>query len=209
MKMDKLDDYLKDIEIAQEKTKGFLTIYKGLEIEYWDSHEEYYTMLEQKVDYMIHGQHYVIRNNDLSKLVSSFDLTTVEEIYLYADFMIEAMRSGRFLFHAHPDLFMCGYKVWDKDTEEVSRKILQVAKETNSIFEYNANGNRRGSVMTPLGKQPLYPRIEFWSLVKEYGIKTTLSSDCHQPHLLYDDTMKDVEKKYNNLELNDVGIIKL
>ena len=209
MKMERLEEYLKDIEIAQDKTKGKIIIYKGLEVEYFDKHEEYYNNLEQKVDYMIHGQHYVIRNNNLSKLISSFDLRRKEDIHLYADFMISAMKSKRFLFHAHPDLFMCGYKNWDKDAIEVTKKILEVAKETDAIFEYNANGNRRGRVMTPLGEQPLYPRIEFWDLVKEYGIRTILSSDCHQPFLLYDDTMKEVEEVYNNLKLKDVGIIEL
>lgn len=209
MKMDKFKDYIKDIEYAQKMTKGQLTIFKGVEVEYWDNHEEYYEFLESNVAYMIHGQHYVLKTNDIKQLTSSFSLRTVDELHLYAEFMIKAIKSKRFVFHAHPDLYMCGYKKWDQHSQAVAHKILKVAKEEDAVFEFNANGYRRGSVETAIGKQPLYPRQEFWDLVKTYNIKTILSSDCHEPKLLYDNSMKKVEEVYLNQMFNDVGLLDL
>lgn len=209
MKEARFEDYLHDIEQAQNQTKGLLTIYKGIEVEYFHLHEPYYDKLQEHLDYMIHGQHYITKGSNLKHLISSFALSTKEEINIYADFMILAIKSKRFLFHAHPDLYMCGYKTWDQNAEEVAHRILKVAKEHDAIFEYNANGYRRGVVQTDLGLQALYPRKEFWDLVSKYKIKTILSSDCHHPELLYDDTIREAEEDYKNLKTQDVGVIIL
>jgi histidinol-phosphatase (PHP family) len=201
--------YLKDIEEAQAQYIGKLTILKGIEVEYFDHHKEYYKNLRKHLDYMIHGQHYISFTNQLDDLISGFALGTKEEIYLYETYMKKAIQSGYFDIFAHPDLYMYGYKKWDDHAKKVAHSICQEAKQYDAVFEYNANGYRRGKMTSEIGITPKYPRTEFWMVVKEYGIKTIINSDCHQPSFLYDATIKEAEQVYQSLGLNMIQEIKL
>ena len=209
MKNSEFQLYLDDIELAQKQFKNQLTIYKGLEVEYFDNLDNYYDSLREKLDYLVHGQHYIIYDNNFRNLVSGFALSRIEEIYTYKEFMIKAIKSKKFDIHAHPDLYMNGYEKWDEHAQHVAEEICKVAKEYDAIFEYNANGYRRGSVKTPTGVQPRYPRREFWDVVKKYGVKTILGSDCHKPKYLYDIVVKEVEEVYDEYEFNSVDKIDI
>ncbi len=207
MDMNQLESYIKDIEKAQNTYKDKLIIYKGLEVEYFQNQEDYYKLLKNNVDYLIHGQHYITYQEGLTNLKSGFALSTESDLERYKELMIQAIRSKLFDIHAHPDLFMNGYRNWDDHANRISHEICKAAQEENAIFEYNANGYRRGIVDTNLGKQPTYPRREFWNIVKQYKIRTILSSDCHTPNFLYDSVIKRAEEDYKSLELPDVGIL--
>jgi len=54
-----LPTYLEECDRAIEKYSGQLKIYKGLEIEYFEGHDEMYRELLSKLDYLILGQHYI------------------------------------------------------------------------------------------------------------------------------------------------------
>lgn len=209
MKEHQFEAYLKEIEIAQKKYEGKLKIYKGLEVEYFEDHEIYYDVMQKYTDYLIHGQHYIVFDNNLGNLISGFALNRVDEIMQYKKMMIQAIKSKRFQIHAHPDLYMCGYEKWDEHAQHVAEEICKVAKEEDAIFEYNANGYRRGLIDTPVGKQPRYPRKEFWEVVKKYNIKTILGSDCHKPKYLYDTLIQEVEEEYKNFNFNTVEELDL
>lgn len=209
MKESELDIYLKDIEASQAKYGDKITILKGLEVEYFYNHEEYYQNLRKKVDYLVHGQHYISMNNDMNDLISGFGLWKKEHILKYADILKDAMESNLFDIIGHPDLYMCGYKDFDETAEKVAHMICKAAKETGSVLEYNSNGYRKGKIKTPQGITQPYPRIEFWKIAKSYNIKTILNSDCHSPKLLYDKVIKEAEEAYTKLGLNNVGILRL
>ena len=177
--------YLDDIEDAQMKYKGIIKILKGLEVEYFYDHEEYYKFLREKVDYLIHGQHYISMTKQMNDLISGFSLKTVLEIKMYASYIEDAMESGYFDIFAHPDLYLNSYKEFDKYAEDVAHRICKSALKYNIILEYNANGYRRGGKKTSNGFFPNYPRREFWKIVKEYNCKTIFGSDCHNPAFLY------------------------
>lgn len=201
--------YLKDIEQTQIKYKGQITILKGLEVEFFYDHEDYYKGLRKKVDYLIHGQHYISMTDSMDDLFSGFGLRTKEEILKYADILVDAMYSDYFDIFAHPDLYMCGYKNFDETALKVAHTICQAAIDNDVVLEFNANGFRRGRADTPQGLLQPYPRLEFWEVAKSYGCKTILNSDCHSPSILYDRIVKEAEEVYKELGLNDVGILKL
>ena len=142
-------------------------------------------------------------------LLSGFALSTKEQIYMYANYLIDAMDSGHFDIMAHPDLYMCGYKDFDQHAEKVAHMIAKKAEETNTILEYNANGYNRGISLTPQGYQRPYPRNEFWKIVKMYNVNTIISSDCHTPENLYNDTIKKAEEEYRKLGLKTIEILTL
>lgn len=201
--------YLEDIEATQHKYKGQIKIIKGLEVEYFYDHEEYYDFLREKVDYLIHGQHYISPTKRMDDLISGFALKTKEQINMYASYIEDAIESGYFDIMAHPDLYLNSYKEFDKYAEDVAHRICKSAKKHDTILEYNANGYRRGGKKTENRFLPNYPRLEFWEIVKEYGCRTIFGSDAHNPKFLYDHTVKEAEEDYLKLGLNNVELLDL
>lgn len=209
MEESELDTYLKDIEDAQKKYGDKITILKGLEVEYFYNHEEYYKDLREKVDYLVHGQHYISMTDSMNDLISGFGLWKSDQILKYAVILKDAMESKLFDIMAHPDLYMCGYRDFDKTAEKVAHIICKAAIDTDTVLEFNANGFRRKKQETPQGVLQPYPRLEFWEIAKSYNVKTIFNSDCHSPEILYDTVVKEAEEVYKKLALNDVGIIKI
>jgi histidinol-phosphatase (PHP family) len=209
MKQEMFDIYLKDMEAAQEEFEGKIKILKGIEVEFWYDHDDYYKLLRSKLDYLVHGQHYISKEKTYNNLVSGFGLHTKEQIYLYAEYLMDAMDTGYFDIMAHPDLYMCGYKDFDKDAARVAHMIAKKAEETNTILEYNGNGFNRGVSLTPQGYKLPYPRNEFWEIVKEYNVRTMLNSDCHTPGNMYDDAIMEAEEEYEKLGLKRVHFIDI
>lgn len=207
MKPKEFIGYLEDIEYVKNKYKNQLTIKKGIEVEYFYDHEEYYDSLKEKLDYMILGQHYISHTKTLSDLKSSFALQSDKDIQIYAEYVCEGMKTGRFDILAHPDLYMCGYKDWNQKAIEVARRILKCAEVTKTIIEFNGNGFRRGTRNTPQGKTQPYPRMEFWNLVKEYNVKTIFGIDCHSPEQIGDTLIREVEEVYRNLNTDRVEFL--
>jgi len=196
--------YLDDIAYSQSKYGNRLTIYRGLEIEYFYTITNYYEKYQKETDYFILGQHLISMNKDDKNLRSCFDLKTSEEIYAYADTVCDAMKTGMFAIIAHPDIYMSGYLDFDKHAENVAHQICACAAKTNTILEFNGNGFRRSKNNTPQGYLQPYPRMEFFNIAEQYDVKTILSSDCHAPRQLYDDTIKEAEAIYNTFRFKKV-----
>ncbi len=201
------ESYLEEIELVKNKYSESLTIKKGIEVEFFYDHEEYYDFLVSKLDYLILGQHYISKTKRMDDLISGFALSTKEEIDTYAEYVCEGMKTGHFDILAHPDLYMCGYQDWNEHAIKVAHKIIKCAEETNTILEFNGNGFRRGKRNTPQGKTQPYPRIEFWNLVKQSKVKTIFGVDCHTPEQICDTTIKEAEEVYKNLETNSVEFL--
>jgi len=204
MQIEDLPYYLSDVKSAKETYKDQIEVYTGLEVEYFPGYRHFYQDLRSQTDYLILGQHYISDDDDIKKMYSSFGLKTKEQIHLYERYVIEAMESGFFDILAHPELYLFTYQTFDQDAKNIAYNIAKTAKEHNVLLEYNANGYRKKTVKTGKGIQHVYPRSEFWAIVKEVGTKTILSSDCHLPELLYDDTVKRAEEDYKKLGLNEV-----
>jgi histidinol-phosphatase (PHP family) len=208
MKPEQLIDYIKDIDAAIKQYGDKIKIYKGLEVEFFYNNDPYYKTLQDHLEYLVHGQHYISLTKNMHNLLSGFALSTKKEIKIYGEYLCDAMDSGYFDIMAHPDLYMCGYKDFDDTAREVAHQICKKALETNSILEYNGNGFNRRLHKTPQGLRRQYPRNEFWEIAKSYGVKTIFNSDCHSPENLYNQTIKEAELEYKKLGLNDVGILE-
>lgn len=207
MDINDFEGYLKEIETVQTKYKNQLTIKKGIEVEFFYNHEEYYKFLKSKLDYLILGQHYISLTKQMDNLLSGFGLSTDEQIETYANYVCEGMKTRNFVILAHPDLYMNGYKDWNKKAIEVAHRIINCAIETDTILEFNGNGYRRGIKETPQGKTQLYPRIEFWKLVKASNAKTIFGIDCHSPEQIGDAIIMKAEEVYKNLKTNSVNFL--
>ena len=207
MEPNQFKEYMEDIEYVQNKYKNKLTIKKGIEVEFFYDHDEYYNALKQEVDYMILGQHYISHTKSMNDLQSGFALSSRKDIQVYANFVCEGMRTNNFDILAHPDLYMCGYKDWNQDAIQVAHKILKCAEETNTILEFNGNGLRRRKHNTPQGMKSPYPRLEFWNLVKEYKVKTIFGIDCHSPEQIGDSIIREAEAVYKDLNTDSIEFL--
>ena len=209
MAPDELPHYLEDCSSAKRRAGEKIDVLIGLEVEFFKNQEEYYQDLHNHTDYLIHGQHYITDTMETGKLRSGFALKTKEDIYLYADFLVQAMESRHFSFLAHPDLYMSGYREWDKTAENVAHLICRAAKEHDMILEYNANGFRKDKVKSSIGLVRPYPRNEFWEIAKSHDVKTIFNSDCHHPNFLYDDVIREAEVEYQNLGTNHIEYLDI
>lgn len=186
--------YLEKCDACIKKYQDSIKIYKALEIEYFADHDRKYKELLKKLDYLALGQHYIIDTASPNGLRSSYKLSTQQHLSTYVNMVIDAMRSGYFKFVCHPDLFL--YNVYQMDSfvlEECTR-LIRNARITNTPLEINVNGIRKGHRTTKEGLRYLYPRLEFWQIVKKEKPLVIISSDAHRPNFLYDDEVESAYK---------------
>lgn len=185
--------YLAQCDYAIKKYKDQIKVYKALEIEYFPKHKEMYETLLGELDYLALGQHYIHDVTQPGELRSTYRLTTHQHIETYVDTLIEAMATGYFKFICHPDLMLYGIDDFTEAISKESKRLIQAAINYDIPLEINANGIRKGLKETKNGMRYLYPRKEFWELVKAANARVIISSDAHQPSHLYN---HDVIKTY-------------
>ena len=178
--------YLKELEDAIKKYGHQITIYKGLEIEYFSFKKSHYPNLLKELDYLILGQHYIEKHNTLKSI---YKITSIEDMKIYADTLIEAMNSKNFKIVAHPDIFLFNQKEFTKPIQKISQSIIDAAIENNVALEINANGIRKEKIYINNEERFKYPRKEFWELVKLTEAKVIISSDAHKPKYLLDEAI--------------------
>ena len=183
MPMTDLPGYIASVKGLREKYRGRLPIYLGLESEYFPRYRDHMLRLrEMGITYLILGQHYA--DSEEENPYIGLECQTDEGILRYADAVTEAIRTGMFLYLAHPDLFMRHRRAeqFDKACERASDIICQAAKEAGMPIEYNLLGLRNALD----GHSRGYPSDPFWAYAKRYGNDVVLGTDAHKPSLLTD-----------------------
>ncbi len=201
MRMDavELEDYCESIKALKEKYKDKISIRLGLECEYLP---KYMPWLKEKInaygiDYIILGHHFC---GDEPGSTYNGNLTTHQELERYYQDILDALDSGMFSYVAHPDIFMRGYPVFDEKCEEITRRIIRKAIETDTPIEYNLLGF---SHSVNDGKEG-YPYPDFWKIASEYKVKAVVGIDAHSPSAYLDKEL--FEKGYENLRALGIEI---
>ena len=194
-------NYIREMVLLKHiynKKDGNFKLLTGFESEYLHSDYEWYkTMISLKnVDYLIFGNH----NYEPLSLKTYFGICTKtrEDLELYAENTIKGMKTGLFLYIAHPDLFVKAYEKWDKHCEEISHKICAEAQRLDFIFGFNINGLYIDEHIFKNKKSVNYPSINFWKIAQKYNIKTLLEVDGHNINTLNSNSIKkayDLAKK--------------
>jgi len=174
--------YEADVRSAKEKNSS-LQILLGYECDYFPEYDSYYRELKEQVDYLIMAVHF-IQLPEEKDIPLHHRALGKRELYAYTDEYLRAMRSGLFLFGAHPDLFALNYLPWDDDAVSCSKAILSEAEHLHLPLEVNAYGLRKPMVHAPEGDRRGYPVLPFWSLAKEYDVQVVASADAHTPEAL-------------------------
>lgn|SRR5690554_33914 len=208
LEMKDYDLYFKLLDEAEDYAKLHgLKFYRAFEIEYFKELDVYEKYLD-RVDYLILGQHYIVKNGHLK---STFGLDSLEDIKIYAKTVIEALNTGYFSMLCHPDLCFFNIEHPTDEMYEALRDIIVTAKELDIPIELNANGIRRAKFENTPDKQDVYkyPRVKFFEMVKKLNAKVIVSSDCHSVDALYDFAMDKAYEFAHNMDLQLVDTIPM
>ena len=183
-----LDEYISSLTYLKEKYKDKIEILIGFEAEYIEKLVPYYKwLLENKIDYLILGQH--VHINDEDKITWYFKTKDNHEMVdRYCKDIIEGMKSGLFKYVAHPDLFASGVSVWDDYAINIAKQIIEASIKYNIPLEYNLGGYRYPYEKLFKGMKYLkYPNEHFWDLASTYPIKVVIGPDAHKPEQVHDE----------------------
>ena len=194
MPFEELEAYREELDRLREVYAEQLTIYKGLEIEYFPSSRTYYQELLSGygMDYLALGEHYFYgKDGEICNIAFA---ESTEDFLYYAQGVCEAIDTGFFRFVAHPDILFAHGFPFDQNTARACEMIIAAAKAHDAVLELNANGLRREERIYPEGKRHPYPYLRFWDMVKDADIRVIVGSDCHSPHQLFDSTVQQARK---------------
>lgn len=198
--------------VLKEKEKRKIKVFLGLETEYLPEFHDYFVELRKKVDYLVLGLHFF---NYKGKTYSTYEDIDAESLEYYKNIAIKAMSTGIYSIFAHPDLFMYAYHskkgdgIFDEVCEKCSKEIIDAAIKYDIYLEVNANGIQNTFSYFPGNKQYLYPREEFWKLVKDTKAKIVIGADAHSPEALGNDIVKKAIEFTKKLNLNVLDFVEL
>lgn len=175
MRPSELDGYFYVLEGLRREYASDIKIRIGFEAEYYPAVFERMTELLSgyPYEYLILGQHAL--GNEEGDIYCSRECRDESQLKRYVDQVIEGIRTNKFLYVAHPDIFnfvgdMEYYKA------EMSR-LCRAAAEADILLEINTLGLREGRC---------YPNEEFWRLAASLGCRAVIGADAHMPEHVFD-----------------------
>ena len=194
MQYDELEPYIRDLNRLKTEYQGRVSICSGLEIEYCPDSLEYYESLLKpgRLDYLLLGQHFYTAAGALP--VNIYELEEKGGTAAYIDYALsirEGLATGFFKVLAHPDVIFINDLAWDENCSRACEIIVEAAQVSGAVLELNANGIRRGMREYCDGVRYPYPHKRFWERVSGTRIPVIVSSDCHNPDVLWDSCMEE------------------
>lgn len=199
MDYSQLDEYVNSINALKEKYKDKIKIYVGFEAEYFCEVDEYYKdLLENKIDYLICGQHFMLMEKE--QVYVGIKKDNKSAAIDYVNRVVGAMESGMFKYIAHPDIILRSYTIRDDFIEGQLRRICEASLRTGVPLEINLEGVRAKERMGDVFGENFYPFPSFWKLVGEYGCNVIIGADVHNPEYFlssYDEYAYQLIEKYH------------
>lgn len=211
---DMLENYVSSVCLLRGKYKKSIALHVGFEAEYVEEYlDEYVDMLQNKgVEYLICGQHCYLQHG--RQVWYNGSRHSEEMLTKYIDALIAAIKSGLFVYIAHPDHFMNGYRVWDDFAERQCRRLLETAEKYNMPLEINVAGlrfaeykHRKNGFGEPI--ENLYPCEEFWNLASEYDVRGIIGIDAHRKYDFLDGIDKEAILFANRHNISLLDKLKL
>ena len=172
-----LDEYINSVKELKEKYSSQIDIKIGFEAEFSRKFVDYYKfLLNEKVDYLIMGQHCYEEDGRLHWYF--YQNCPIDCIKKYVDDILDGLETGMFKYLAHPDLFMSSQPTWNEELERESRRLLKGCERLNIPVELNVCGMRRRNYNEV---NYSYPNINFYKLIKDYNLKVVFGIDAHDP----------------------------
>ena len=193
MTLDEAEDYYKTLSFLREKYKDKIQIYIGYESEYyedlWDAALREWRKFPP--EYLILGQHFVGTEYDRTRATYVYASCGRNELLPeYVDTVVKGIKTGKFTYVAHPDIFTYGGSLGEYE-RQMSR-LIEAAISEDVPLEINLLGISEGR---------MYPRLDFWRLAGSYGAKVVVGCDAHEPRRVAVPTeigrAMDIVSKYN------------
>ena len=178
-----LGEYINEFKRCKGLYSNQIEMYLGFECEWSIYYKKYYESLlrDRGFDYLICGQHMGFDENfDIYGYFSENPEYEKEGLIRYKNDLIAGIKSGLFLYIAHPDLF---FIFCDKITplyEQTTKEIIDAAIENNVPLEINIHGILLKK--SKIGVNYLqYPCIYFWEQAAKTKVKIVYGGDFHDP----------------------------
>lgn len=186
MKIEQLPEYVQSLGRLREQYRGIIEVKIGLEIEYLPRFESYYEELKKSdcFDILMLGQHFYECANGTYNFSLSKGLLRESEAGGICMAVIAGMETGLFKVLAHPDRMFRYCGKWNKEMEQMSKKIIKTAVQQHVILEKNLSSM----------KMENYYRDEFWNLVPD-TVQTIIGTDAHAVHQLEEMYIRMEERK--------------
>ncbi len=164
MDIEELPEYIHSLNSLKEKYKNQITVYVGLEIEYFKGFDcmedggSHYKKLKamEGLDFLMLGQHmYEVSPGNYSFSLSKDDINKLEAPGIGKS-IVDGIATGYFDVVAHPDRTFRRRKVWDEELAQIGRSIIEQAIRYGVILEQNESSK--------LYKGQYWP--EFWDMAK-------------------------------------------
>lgn len=157
---------------------------------------------ESELDYLILGQHGVLARNEEGNLIMPPKRAVKNSPSYPMDYaltVVEAIKSGKFAYIAHPDIFLEARDEvpenlkgeYNKNAMKAAEMICEVAKQYDIPLEVNLGSI--GAIKAGVeGKHKLsdgsypYPVPSFWEMAAKKGCKVLIGTDAHEPSALVD-----------------------
>lgn len=192
MPLSDLEGYIASIKGLQAKYAGQIDVRLGLEAEYFPRYRDHMLrMRDMGISYYVLGQHYADSEEDTP--YTGLECQTDDGVRRYAEATVAAMRTGMFLYVAHPDLMM-RHRLDDEYNAacmEATDMICQAAHEMHMPLEYNLLGLDYQLKVKDRG----YPSKPFWAYAKRWNNAVILGVDAHDPNMLTDTTLWETGRK--------------
>lgn len=200
------NDYLSVINKLKKEYSSKITLLGAVEIEFYEDYITQITRMREELDYLVLGQHEIVVNGQYKSVYAkSFNK---DDIRVYKETIVKALKTGLFKILAHPELFMFSYPTFDDDCLNAANEIIEAAYQNNVYLEINANGIRRNKFLgIPLEDESTYkyPYVQFWDAVSKYqlnhpDLKVIINDDSHSIDAFEDECTRlayDFAKRHN------------
>lgn len=170
-----LEEYVHSILQLREEYRGQIEIYIGFEAEYYpDLWESFLHLIEPyPIDYLILGQHFLDNEYDSAGYCGARSYSE-DMLHKYCLQCMEGLKTGKFMYFAHPDLF--NFKGDAGIYEREMGALCRFCRDRGIPLEMNLLGLREGRN---------YPRILFWEIAAREGNTVILGSDAHHPEHVF------------------------
>jgi len=165
-----VDGYFYSLESLKKEYASDIKIYIGFEAEYSPSMMESQEKLLSgyPLDYMILGQHFL--GLEAERIYMGRETEDESRLQRYVDTVLEGIKTGKYLYVAHPDLI---HYVGSKEVyRREMRRLCEGIKAAGMPIEINLLG---------LAENRHYPNRDFLEIAKEIGNSAILGVDAHAP----------------------------
>lgn len=177
MDISELAEYVDSIQSLKKKYEDKIEIKLGLEAEYFEDRIDWLKRMKElfEMDLLIFGNHF--HKTIAYGTYYAFYNNTQQVLDHYRNDSLAGLKTGLFSIFAHPDIFARSIRVWDDKAEDMSREIINCAKNQGVLLEFNLGGMRSHAG---------YPYLPFWKIVAQEKAPTIIGIDAHAPKDLSD-----------------------